>query len=225
MYISRQMLVAILILIFIAPQVYAQHVRIINVGAVPNGETSPPTVITSVLAPYTDDARNRGIEGTVTVEGLIDEDGPIKNTHVVRGLGFGLDEAALQSVREWTFSAATRNGAPVSTVAQLDIAFNLRDRNAVPIGAGITPPKVLSRVEAQYTHEAFRAKIRDVKVILQGVVKTDGSVDVVRVVQGFAFGMTDSVIGALKQWTFTPGRRDGQDVDVALTFEFTFQFN
>jgi TonB family protein len=142
---------------------------------------------------------------------------------VLKGLGYGLDEVAVESVREWTFSPATRDGVPVPVVAQIDVEFNLRSANAQRISAGMTPPKVLSRVEPQYTEEARRAKIPDVKVVLQVVVKTDGSVDVVRVVQGFAFGMTDSVIHAVEQWKFSPGQRNGQDVDVALNVECTFQ--
>jgi hypothetical protein len=55
MYISQQMLVAILVSICIAPPVYSQHVRVLNAGASPTSEASPPTVIQSILAPYTDE--------------------------------------------------------------------------------------------------------------------------------------------------------------------------
>ena len=155
---------------------------------------------------------------------FIGEDGQIKNMRVLKGLGFGLDEVALGSVREWVLSPATRDGVPVSVVAQIDVQFNLRRASALRIGNGVTPPTVLSRVEPHYTQEARLARLNGV-VVLQVVVKNDGTVDVIRVVQGLAHGLTDSAVEALKQWKFGPGKKDGQDVDVALNIEINFNLH
>lgn len=209
----------------VAPTANAQYIRVGNPGAIPTAGLNAPTLLSSTRVPYTEDARTHAIEGTVTIEALIDEDGRVKSSRVLKRLGFGLDEAAMESVREWTFSPATQDGVPVALTAQVDVEFNLRNTNALRMGAGMTPPKALSQGFPHFTEEARRAKIPDAKVILQVVVKTDGSVDVVRVVQGFAFGMTDSAIKALKQYRFNPGRKDGQDVDVALDFEFNFHLH
>ena len=218
---SRTMILVFLVLVGIAPLLNAQYVRIGNAGAIPNGAIRPPTIIKSALALYTDDARARGIEGTVIIESFIGEDGQIKNMRVLKGLGFGLDEVALGSVREWVLSPATRDGVPVSVVAQIDVQFNLRSANALRIGNGATPPTVLSRVEPQYTQEARLARLNGT-VVLQTVVKNDGTVDVIRVVRGLPLGLTDSAVEALKQWKFRPGKKDGQDVDVALNIEINF---
>jgi TonB family protein len=136
-------------------------------------------------------------------------------------LGFGLDEMALASVQEWTFSPATRLGTPVSVVALIDVPFSLASANALRVGNGVTPPKIESTVEPQYTQAARQAGLSG-KVVIQVVVKKDGTVDVVRVVQGIGLGLTDSAIDALKQWKFTPGQKGGQGVDVALTVEVNF---
>ena len=96
-----------------------------------------PTVLKSAIALYTEDARTHGIEGTVTVEALLGEDGKIRSTRIIKGLGFGLDEVALASVQEWTISPATRDGLPVSVGAQLDVAFSLRSANAVHMAPGM----------------------------------------------------------------------------------------
>src|SRR5262245_8177720 len=104
----------------------AQYVRVGNAGTIPNGGITPPTVLKSTLALYTDDGRARGIEGTVTIEAVMTEDGQIQTMRVLKGLGFGLDEVALASVREWQFSPATRAGVPVSVVAEIDVQFSLR---------------------------------------------------------------------------------------------------
>src|SRR5438309_9049821 len=113
---TRTMILVFLVLVGIAPLLNAQYVRIGNAGAIPNGAIRPPTIINSPLALYTDDARTRGIEGTVTVEAVVGEYGQIKSMQVLKGLGFGLDEVAIASVRQWLLSPATRDGVPVSVV-------------------------------------------------------------------------------------------------------------
>ena len=58
--------------------------------------------------------------------------------------------------------------------------------------------------------------------MLQAVVRTDGTVDVLRVVRGLPAGLTDSAIQAIKQWQFRPGQKDGQNADIALNIEMNF---
>jgi TonB family protein len=142
---------------------------------------------------------------------------------VLKGLGFGLDEAATESVREWALSPATRNGTPVEVVAQIDVEFNLRSANAFRMGAGrmMTPPTVQRRVEPQYTDEARLAGYNGT-VVLHAVIKKDGTVDIIRVVRGLPLGLTDKAIQALKQWQFKPGTKDGQEVDIAVNVEINF---
>src|SRR5215467_15305521 len=146
----RQMILALLALLGVAPLLHAQYVRIGNSAIPPAGMTAP-TVLKSAITLYTEDARIHGIEGTVTIEALIGEDGEIRSTKILKGLGFGLDEVALTSVQQWTLSPATRNGLPVSVGAQLDVAFSLRSANALHMGAGMLPPKIQQKIEPQYT--------------------------------------------------------------------------
>jgi TonB family protein len=217
----RQTIWALLAIIGVVCSVDAQYVRIGNPGALPNAAMRPPTILKSTLTPYTEEAGNRGIEGTVTIEALMGEDGRIKSMRVLKGLGFGLDEAALASVREWEFAPATRDGIPVSVAAQIDVQFSLRSAHALRFGIGMIPPTVMSRVEPQYTQEARLAHLQGT-VVLQAVIKTDGTVDVIRVVRGLPYGLTDSAADALKQWKFRPGTKGGQNVDVALNIEINF---
>src|SRR5689334_12338844 len=102
----------------------------------------------------------------------IDEAGRIKSMRVVKGLGFGLDEIALASVQGWTFSPATRSGLPVAVVAQIDVPFSLRSADAVRNGPGVTPPKVESTVEPDYSLAARQAGYQGT-VTVQLLVKKD----------------------------------------------------
>jgi TonB family protein len=217
----RTAVLSVVAVLGVASLLNAQYVRIGDVGAIPGPGMSAPTVLQSTIALYTEEARTRGIEGTVTIEALIGEDGKIKSTRILKGLGFGLDEAALACVQEWTLSPATRNGLPVSVGAQIDIVFSIRSANAVRMGAGMIPPTVQQRVEPQYTAEAARVGLSGT-VVLQAVIRSDGTVDVLRVVRGLPLGLTDSAIDAIKQWKFRPGQRDGKSADIALNIEVNF---
>src|SRR5262245_38543591 len=126
----RTLIFAMLGTIGAVPSLDAQYIRIGNAEAIPNGAVRPPTILKSTPALYTDEARTRSIEGTLTILTEVSSDGEIKSTRVLKGLGFGLDEAPTASVREWSLSPATRNAAPADVVAQIDVEFNLRSANA-----------------------------------------------------------------------------------------------
>jgi len=75
---------------------------------------SQPTVIGDVRIPYPEDARSRGIEGTVVLSVLVDETGRVRSVKVVSGPGAGLDEAAARAVERIRFHPAVRKGQPVA---------------------------------------------------------------------------------------------------------------
>jgi TonB family protein len=218
-------LILLLVIAGFVPSLDAQYIRIGNAGAIPSAAMTPPTILESKLALYTDDARTHGIEGTVTIEAAVGENGQITGARVLKGLGFGLDEVALASIREWVLSPATRNGLPVSVVAQMDVEFNLRSANAVRLGPGwalgMVPPTIEHRVEPKYTDEARRMHLSGT-IVLQAVIRTDGTIDILRVVRGLPAGLTDSAIEAIKQWQFKPGQKDGQNTDIGLNVEVNF---
>ena len=144
-----------LVILCTTPALDAQYLRINNADKVaPNGGMAAPTVLKSTIPMYTADARSHGIEGMVTIGALRGEDGQIKSMLVMKGLGYGLDEMALSSVQQWTFSPATRLGMPTTVYAQVDVPFVLAAASALKMGPGMTPPRPQVRVEPQYTDAA-----------------------------------------------------------------------
>ena len=89
------------------------------------------------------------------------------------------------------------------------------------VGGGVSPPTVVSRVEPQYSEEARKARYQGT-VILEAIVRRDGTVDIQRVVRSLGFGLDENAIQALKQWRFRPGMRNGVPVDVSLNIEVNF---
>jgi len=98
----------------------------------PNGyDRWPPA---SVMAPrlifktepeYTAEARNARLQGTVLLYTQITTDGHATALKVVRGLGMGLDEKAMECVAKWRFEPGTKDGRPVTVEAQIEVNFRL----------------------------------------------------------------------------------------------------
>lgn len=85
-----------------------------------------PVEILSVPKPiYTNEARAKKIEGDVLVEVVFTASGEVKVLRVVRGLGYGLDEAAETAARQIRFKPAQQDGQPVDSPAIAHITFEL----------------------------------------------------------------------------------------------------
>ena len=87
---------------------------------------SAPRVIHKVEPIYSDEARAARYQGTVVLEAIIQKDGSVEIARVVRSLGFGLDEKAIEALSQWRFEPAKLNGEPVSVALNIEVNFNLR---------------------------------------------------------------------------------------------------
>lgn len=208
-----------------APQPAAapQRTRIGNGDAAPNNAIVPPRVVESKPPIYTDEALKAHIEGTVTVEAAVDLEGKIKILRVVKRLGYGLDERAIGAVLDWKFAPATRNGAPVEAITQVDVDFKIPAsfNETITIGPGVTPPTIISRVEPQYTDEARDARYQGT-VVVSATIEKDGTLKVDKVLRELDYGLTAKAVEALQQWKFKPGMRNGEAVAVSLKIEVNF---
>jgi TonB family protein len=84
-----------------------------------------PRLLTHFEPRYTDDARAKGIEGTVLLGFTIDHDGVPQGIQLKRSLYPSLDQAAIEAVRDWRFTPAMKNGQVVSMWVESEIRFNL----------------------------------------------------------------------------------------------------
>jgi len=89
-------------------------------------------------------------------------------------------------------------------------------------GSGVMPPRLLREVKAGYTEEARRAGIEG-EVVLEIVVRRDGSVSDVKLLKGLASGLNDRATAAVRQWRFAPATRLGQAVDVVVEVAVEFK--
>jgi len=85
------------------------------VKAVPLSRPSPK---------YTPEAENAGIEGKVRLDLKVNERGEVETAKVLQGLGYGLDESAVQTVKGWKFRPATLCGKPVAASFVVSVVFS-----------------------------------------------------------------------------------------------------
>src|SRR5688572_18077025 len=74
------------------------------------GDVTRPEKISGLTPAYTAEARRARLSGVVIVEAVIDEQGNVTETRVLKGLPMGLAEAAVEAVRAWKFKPATLDG-------------------------------------------------------------------------------------------------------------------
>jgi TonB family protein len=89
---------------------------------------APTTPVEITFKPnpvYTDEARNLKLEGEVLLEMSFSANGTLQVNRVVRGLGHGLDEAAIAAAKKIRFKPALRNGQPVDSTAIVHVVFQL----------------------------------------------------------------------------------------------------
>jgi protein TonB len=88
-------------------------------------------------------------------------------------------------------------------------------------GGGIEPPRLLREVKAQYSDDARKRGITG-DVLLEIVIKSDGSVGDVKVLRGLGAGLDERAVSAVRSWRFAPARRLGSPVDVIVEVEVEF---
>jgi protein TonB len=76
---------------------------------------------------YPEMARKAGIEGTVTIQFIVNKDGKVEDPRVLRGIGGGCDEEALRVVKEAEFTPGRQRGNPVRVQYSLPIRFQLQN--------------------------------------------------------------------------------------------------
>jgi TonB family protein len=95
-----------------------------SAATVPANSTAP-VLIRKTEPEYTEEARAAHFQGTVTLSARVNTDGVPEDMRVVRSLGMGLDEKAIDAVKQWRFRPATEDGQPVASMSTIEVNFRL----------------------------------------------------------------------------------------------------
>jgi protein TonB len=74
---------------------------------------------------YSPEARKKKIQGIVLLSLIVNKDGRTEEIKVIRGLGHGLDEKAVECARQWEFAPAEKDGVPVAVFVNVEVNFHL----------------------------------------------------------------------------------------------------
>jgi periplasmic protein TonB len=89
------------------------------------GGVTAPALLFKKEPEYSEEARKAKYQGTVLLYIEVDPSGKATNMKVVRSLGLGLDEKAMEAVRQWKFKPGYKDGKPVTVAATIEVNFRL----------------------------------------------------------------------------------------------------
>lgn len=182
-----------------------------------------PRVLERAAAEYTDEARLARLEGSALVSLVVADDGTLRDIHVARPIGLGLDEKAVEAVRQWQFAPAMQGERPVQAMARVEVNFRLlirrEDWHLTRAGfetpQGASQPVILSAPYPEHdkSGEASTAKV-SFDVDDQGVPKN------IRVTDASDEKSASEVTKMLTSWRFQPAMSGGRAVasHAAMTF-------
>jgi TonB family protein len=101
------------------PDVPAQRYRV-------GGGVSAPALLSKLEPEYSERAREAKVQGTSMLYVEISPEGKATHIHVVRRIGMGLDEKAVEAVRHWRFKPGMKDGTPVTVEATIEVNFRLK---------------------------------------------------------------------------------------------------
>jgi TonB family protein len=183
---------------------------------------SAPGVLQKKEPEYSEEARIAKLSGTALVQIVVGEDGSARNLSVLRPLGLGLDEKAVEAVRVWRFRAGMKDGGAVPVLASIEINFRL-EGGGQPwhlTRALFNPPAGVARpvlIAAPYPADAGSGVNDTVRVSFD--VDENGVPINFRGQSGANPKLESEAIGILSGWRFQPGTKDGKPVTASATFD------
>ncbi len=181
----------------------------------------PPRPLHQEAPVYPQELREAGTAGTVVLEVVVKSDGSVGETSVLESDHPAFSTAAVEAVSKWRFQPGERNGKPVDTRIKIPIPFKFK--KAVQRPDILTrPPQLVSRPAP-----VFPRKLRDAgvegTVVLDIVIKSDGSTGNISVVSSDDPAFTEAAEQAVSRWRFNPGLQDGKPVDTRVRVPIPFK--
>ncbi|MEX2260820.1 MAG: energy transducer TonB [Bryobacteraceae bacterium] len=89
------------------------------------GGVTAPSILYKIEPEYSEEARKAKYSGTVVLYVEVDQAGKARNLKVIKSLGLGLDEKAVEAVNKWKFRPGYKDGKPVVVAATIEVNFRL----------------------------------------------------------------------------------------------------
>ncbi len=89
------------------------------------GGVTAPRALDTPDPDYSEEARKAKYQGTCVLWLIVDQNGKPRDIKVARALGMGLDQKAIEAVRNWKFEPAMKDGKPVAVQINVEVNFRL----------------------------------------------------------------------------------------------------
>ncbi|HTW67081.1 MAG TPA: energy transducer TonB [Bryobacteraceae bacterium] len=89
------------------------------------GGVTSPQLLVKVEPEYSEEARKAKFQGAVVLQIIVDAQGNPRDIKIIRPLGLGLDQKAIEAVEKWKFAPGKKDGKPVPVIAQIEVNFRL----------------------------------------------------------------------------------------------------
>ena len=184
----------------------------------------PPFVISKAPPAYSEEARLAKLEGSVLLSLVVGADGQPRDIQVVRPLGLGLDESAVENVRAWQFKSGTKAGTPVAVQVNEEVFFRPRrtlwDWHVVRVV--FQPPPLATRpvlIKVKFPPTVDTEENASVTMAFD--IGPKGVPANLRVVKSSDSRWESELLAAVRdRWRFRPGTGHGKTVAVPAWFEF-----
>lgn len=184
-------------------------------AAVPHGMVNgTPLLATGNLAADNSAARNSFLAMARTPRASL----PPPKAATVVDTPSALDERVFRGRKYYTMAL----NKPNLTSAGGSWIFRFAERGATSKAGEVTAPIPLREVDAAYPADMIRDNVQGV-VILYAVIRADGSVAEVKILEGFDDRLDENARRALSAWHFAPGTRDGNPVDLEAVVRIPFR--
>ena len=88
-------------------------------------QVTAPRILSKVEPQYSEEARKGKVEGSISINLVVDASGTPTQIAILRPLGMGLDEQAIKAVSQWKFAPGQKNGVAVAVLTQVQVTFHL----------------------------------------------------------------------------------------------------
>ncbi len=185
---------------------------------------TPPHVISKEEPHYSVEGLMARLEGNVRVSLVVSEDGTPKNIKVVKSLGLGLDEKAIEAIGEWQFAPGQKDGNAVAVRANVEVNFRLAGKAGEwrLARAEFKPPEAASLpilLRTKFPRDSSAGEPGS--VVLTMDVDERGRPVNLHVEKSSDAQWEEEVMGAAREWRFKAGENGGAPVAVPLTLEFS----
>jgi uncharacterized protein len=163
-------------------------------------------------------------EETVLVEALLNGDGRLLFTRIVKASEKRLGLAVIDAVSAWKLSPVTSGGKIVATRVKLPVVFPASNKRAVNLRDLDQMPQVISQQPPVYPEEERKRGLQ-ARVVLELTITAEGLPTDIRVVEHTSPAFSKAAIAALEKWKYKPGLIDGKPVAARVSQEMNFSLD